>query len=148
MGVPLLGWEDPLEKEMATYSSILTWEIPWTEEPGGLWSVGSQELDVTEWLNHHAYITHFFFNPLICWWALTLFLSLVCHESCCSEYGSADTSLRVFILFPLCIYALIYVCICISRRGITRSCVSPIFIFLRNLHTVWHSGWNNSHFHQ
>ena len=31
-----LGWEDPLEKEMATHSSILAWEIPWTEEPGGL----------------------------------------------------------------------------------------------------------------
>ena len=31
-----LGWEDPLEKEMETYSSILAWEIPWTEEPGGL----------------------------------------------------------------------------------------------------------------
>ena len=33
-----LGWEDPLEKEMATHSSILDWEIPWTEEPGGLYS--------------------------------------------------------------------------------------------------------------
>ena len=33
--VPLLGQEDPLEKEMATHSSILAWEIPWTEEPGG-----------------------------------------------------------------------------------------------------------------
>ena len=31
-----LGWEDTLEKEMATHSSILAWEIPWTEEPGGL----------------------------------------------------------------------------------------------------------------
>ena len=31
-----LGWEDPLEKEMATHSSILAWKIPWTEEPGGL----------------------------------------------------------------------------------------------------------------
>ena len=31
-----LGWEDPLEKDVATHSSILTWEIPWTEEPGGL----------------------------------------------------------------------------------------------------------------
>ena len=31
-----LGWEDPLEKQMATYSSILGWETPWTEEPGGL----------------------------------------------------------------------------------------------------------------
>ena len=37
-----LGWENPLEKETATYSSILAWEIPWTEEPGGLQSVGSQ----------------------------------------------------------------------------------------------------------
>ena len=34
-----LGWEDPLEKEMATHSSILAWEIPWTEEPGGLQTV-------------------------------------------------------------------------------------------------------------
>ena len=38
-----LGWEDPLEKEMATYSSFLTWEIPWTEEPSRLESVGSQK---------------------------------------------------------------------------------------------------------
>ena len=36
-----LGWEDPLEKEMATHSSILAWEIPWTEEPGGRKSMGS-----------------------------------------------------------------------------------------------------------
>ena len=35
-----LGWEDPLEKEMATHSSTLAWEIPWTEEPGGLQSTG------------------------------------------------------------------------------------------------------------
>ena len=40
-GVQFLGWEDPLEKEMATHSSILTWEIPWTEEPGGLQSMAS-----------------------------------------------------------------------------------------------------------
>ena len=41
--VQSLGWEDPLEKEMATHSSILAWEIPWTEEPGRLQSMGSQE---------------------------------------------------------------------------------------------------------
>ena len=40
--------EDPLEKEMATHSSILAWRITWTEEPGGLQSLGSQELDTTE----------------------------------------------------------------------------------------------------
>ena len=39
-----LGWEDPLEKEMATHSSILAWKISWTEEPGGLQSMGSQRI--------------------------------------------------------------------------------------------------------
>ena len=39
-----LGWEDPLEKEMATHSSLLAWEIPWTEEPGELESMGSQKV--------------------------------------------------------------------------------------------------------
>ena len=39
-----LGWEDPLEKEMATQSSILAWRIPWTEEPGGLQSMRSQRV--------------------------------------------------------------------------------------------------------
>ena len=43
--VQSLGWEDPLEKEMATHSSILAWKIPWTEEPGGLQSTGSQQLN-------------------------------------------------------------------------------------------------------
>ena len=38
--VQSLGWEDPLDKEMATHSSILAWEIPWTEEPGKLLSMG------------------------------------------------------------------------------------------------------------
>ena len=41
------GWGRSLEKEMATLSSILAWRIPWTEEPGGLQSMGSQELDTT-----------------------------------------------------------------------------------------------------
>ena len=39
-----LGWEDPLEREMATHSSILAWKISWTEEPGGLQSMGSQKV--------------------------------------------------------------------------------------------------------
>ena len=43
----LQGLEDPLEKEMATPSNILAWETPWTEEPGGLQSMGSQESDMT-----------------------------------------------------------------------------------------------------
>ena len=39
-----LGWEDPLEKEVATHSSILAWRIPWTEEPGGLQSMGRKRV--------------------------------------------------------------------------------------------------------
>ena len=43
-GVQSLGQEDPQEKEMATHSSILAWRIPWTGEPGGLQSMGSQRV--------------------------------------------------------------------------------------------------------
>ena len=43
--VPSLGWEDLLEKGMATHSSILAWRIPWTEEPGGLESMGLQRVE-------------------------------------------------------------------------------------------------------
>ena len=42
--VQSLGWEDPLEEDMVTNSSILAWRIPWTEEPGGLQSFGSQKV--------------------------------------------------------------------------------------------------------
>ena len=46
-GVRSPGWEDPLAKEIATHSSIFAWEISWTEEPGGLQSMGLQESDTT-----------------------------------------------------------------------------------------------------
>ena len=42
-GVPSLDWEDPLQAGMATHSSIFVWRIPWTEEPGGLQSIGLPE---------------------------------------------------------------------------------------------------------
>ena len=44
MQVRSLGWEDPLEEEMATHSNILAWKIPWTEEPDALQSMGSQRV--------------------------------------------------------------------------------------------------------
>ena len=44
--VQLLGWEDPLEEEMASHSSILAWKIPWTDEPGRLQSMGSQKIQI------------------------------------------------------------------------------------------------------
>ena len=54
LGVWSLGWEDPLEEEMATYSSILAWKSPWTGEPGKLQPKGSQS-DKVEWLSTHAH---------------------------------------------------------------------------------------------
>ena len=53
--VQSLGWEDPLEKGTASHSSILAWRIPWTEEPGGLQSVGSQRVNTTEVTKHSTY---------------------------------------------------------------------------------------------
>ena len=55
--VPSLGWEDPLEKEMATYSSILAWEIPHTEEPSGLQSMALQRVRY-DWANEAHTHTH------------------------------------------------------------------------------------------
>ena len=55
--VQSLGREDLPEKEMATHSSILAWKIPWTEEPGGLQSMGSQRVDMTERLHFLSLVT-------------------------------------------------------------------------------------------
>ena len=53
--VQSLGQEDPLEEGMAAHSSILAWRIPWTEEPGGLWSIRPQK-----WLSTHACVTEYY----------------------------------------------------------------------------------------
>ena len=55
-GVRSLGREDPLQEGMATHSSILAWNSPWTEEPGGVQSMGLQESDMTEQLNHDHHV--------------------------------------------------------------------------------------------
>ena len=55
MQIQSLGWEDPREEGMATHSSILDWRIPWTEEPGGLYSPeGHKGLDMTDQLSTHS----------------------------------------------------------------------------------------------
>ena len=58
--VQSLNWEDPLEKEIAAHSSILAWRIPWTEEPGGLQSVGLHRVRYS-WAHMHALPFFFFF---------------------------------------------------------------------------------------
>ena len=52
------GREDLLEEELAVHSSTLAWQIPWTEEPGGLQSRGSKELDMPEWLSTHTCLSY------------------------------------------------------------------------------------------
>ena len=71
--VQSLSWEDPLEKEMATHSSILAWRIPWREEPGGLQSMGSQRV-------RHDWATSLSlsFANLLCSLFIVCFLPLVC----------------------------------------------------------------------
>ena len=49
----ILGWEDPLEEEMSTHPSILSWEIPWTEKPGELWFMESQRVRYDLATKHH-----------------------------------------------------------------------------------------------
>ena len=56
--VQFLGWEGPLEKKMTTHSSILTWEIPWTEEPGRLQSIGLQHSETTKQLTQLNFASH------------------------------------------------------------------------------------------
>ena len=73
--VQSLGWEDLLQKEMATHSSILAWKISWTEEPGRLQSMGSQRVghnlgsEHTHFFKMHL-IFHFFLDPF---WKVILF---------------------------------------------------------------------------
>ena len=62
-GVRSLGWEDPLEKEMATHSSILAWRITWTEEPGKLQSRRVTKLNTTEQLTLSLFSPHIPYTP-------------------------------------------------------------------------------------
>ena len=57
MWVPSLGLQDPLEWEMAIHSSVLAYIIPWTEEQGGLWSMGSQRVENASVTEHVQYVS-------------------------------------------------------------------------------------------
>ena len=75
MWVRSLIWEDPLEEEMATHSSVLAREVPRTEEPGGLWSMGSQRLRhdlATKQQQQHSWVLSGDNSLLISWWESTL----------------------------------------------------------------------------
>ena len=69
MGIWSLSWEDPPEEDMAAHSSTLAWEIPWTEEPGGLQSIGLHNLVIEHMHSGKQIIqnNHPFSRPLPCW---------------------------------------------------------------------------------
>ena len=96
--VQFLGWEDPLEKEMATHSSILAWKIPGREEPGGLQSMGSQRVRHSSVTEHaHTCIKWDIFIYLCC---LTVFFLMV-SLALISEYCQLHRRTLVLILVLL-----------------------------------------------
>ena len=74
-----LGWEDPLEKEMATHSNILAWKIPWTEEPGRLQSLGSQRVR-HDWVTHTHTHTHTHKSYWFCFSQKSIIHSLIVFD--------------------------------------------------------------------
>ena len=100
MWVQSLGWEDPLVKKMAIHSGILVWRIPWTEEPGGPQSTGSQRVghDRRDWT--HIHITAKSLESLLPYWLKKFFfeldLKLVIQfweykeRQCCKENGCCN----------------------------------------------------------
>ena len=91
-----LGWEDPLEKEMATHSSILAWGIPWTEEPGGLQSTGSQRVGQLQ--------------PTCLPWAF-----IYCYENLYCNVMDEHFLLKIsnFVLSYLRLYIIWNLCLCL-----------------------------------
>ena len=80
-----LGWEDPLEKEMATHSSILAWKIPYMEDPGGLQSTGSQRV------GHNWESSLSPSCPLSQWCHPTISSSATCFSSCPQSFPASGT---------------------------------------------------------
>ena len=100
-----LGWEDPLEKEMATHSSILAWEIPWTEEPGGLQSIGvaKSRTQLSSWAGIYTFSLYSFTSK--CKYIFILFYWSVIDLQCCVNYWCTE---KWFSYSYICVYIYIY----------------------------------------
>ena len=92
MQVWFLGWEDTLEEEMAIHSSILAWEISWTEEPDRLQSMGHKDLDTTEWLNNNNNDkVSYFLNRRV-----RLLIYDLLEPTCTKHTGTQQKRIRLF----------------------------------------------------
>ena len=131
-----LGQEDTLEKKMVTHSSILAWRIPWTEEPGGLQSMGLQESDTTEHV-HTVLLTltrHLWYCALL-YFSLTrtVCVCVVCRSRVCATLHQAALSVLSFNV----------ICsLCVSVSHLGNSCnISNLFImviiFIRAICDQW-----------
>ena len=100
-----LGWEDPLEKEMATHSSIRAWEIPWTEEPGGLQSIGVTKsgTQLSSWAGIYTVSLYSFTSK--CKYILMLFYWSVIDLHCCVNYCCTE---KWFSYAYMCVYIYTY----------------------------------------
>ena len=97
MRVWSLGWEDPLEEEMATHSSTLAWKIPWTEEPGGLQSAGSQRV------RHHwgKWRMHAHIHMHDTWMCLCVYLYMYSHVCSVTDVLSHFSHVWLLAVFKL-----------------------------------------------
>ena len=133
------GWEDSLEKEMATHSSILAWRIPWAEEPGGLQSTGSQRV------GHDWATSLYFITPLSRLY--TIFDSPIHHLK---------------DIWVVCTFWLLWIAVLWTQYKFSNGCillgvyygmellshVGTLFNLLRNRQAVFHSGCTILHSHQ
>ena len=97
-----LGWADPLEKGMATHSSSLAWRIPWTEEPGGLQSMGSQSIEYNRGTFTHILISSPWWNLLLSDVVLFIYVLMCSHPPPVLEWKLHRERL---LLIPECLRA-------------------------------------------
>ena len=123
-----LGQEDPLKEGMATHSSILAWRIPWTEEPGGLWSVGSQNVG-HNWSNWaHTHMLMEFLQYILQPKNRSLFF-LISNKELTVYFHfclKMKTLKHLYYIYNFIMYMWIYIYICLYIRSdqISRSVVS------------------------